>query len=320
MDIVEERVVNIHNNCLVRLNGDIGNESPTLYHYSSLESALSIIQGGKMRFTHIKYFNDPMEVEEGLSIIKSMREDLVSYYMGVNRAYGMFVNVMIYAVVCAFQNVTCDDAYYNEVSNNSYGVNLKAFKNLKRDFYVSCLSAKDDDLRLWLPYANNGLGAALGFKGVNDFHYIIDHASCKIVRVSYADNEDKKKFVKEFFDGILEVFKGLHEKDFQNLSGKVFELLIGDVIACKSNYYSGEDEWRLVVEYSPVMAENKGYVVKEGVIKPYISLDMDKSSLLDVKMGPLSLGWHNLEAMTYLLNEANYDNAKISLSKIKYRK
>lgn len=43
--------------------------APRLYHYTSVESARNIIENGTLRFSNIRYLNDPSELQCGLEIL-----------------------------------------------------------------------------------------------------------------------------------------------------------------------------------------------------------------------------------------------------------
>lgn len=46
-----------------------------MFHYTSIDGALAIIQSGRMRFTDYAYLNDTREIAHGLDVIRSVLED-----------------------------------------------------------------------------------------------------------------------------------------------------------------------------------------------------------------------------------------------------
>ncbi|WP_078541239.1 DUF2971 domain-containing protein [Thioclava sp. DLFJ5-1] len=49
-----------------------------MFHYTSADGALAILQSGRMRFTDYSYLNDTREITHGLDVVRSVLEDEIS--------------------------------------------------------------------------------------------------------------------------------------------------------------------------------------------------------------------------------------------------
>lgn len=94
-----------------------------LYHYTSLSTAMKIVENGQLHATHISYLNDTEEYAHCVRLVS--RNSPEEYRQGI-------VGQLLRDVVRA-------------------------------PMFVACLSRKEDDLNQWRAYGGDYVGAAIGF-------------------------------------------------------------------------------------------------------------------------------------------------------------
>jgi hypothetical protein len=153
------------------------NDSPRLYHYTSLQSAENIIQKNKLRFTNVLYLNDPNEAKLGLDICEEVIIPLIKEYAShkeqayVTILYGLLLYLTIGFGLSNNGQQKAEDLkkqlkeYVNEETLDEIS---RILNGVEISLYVSCLSEKSDDLRQWLPYGDDAQGIAIEFRKVID--------------------------------------------------------------------------------------------------------------------------------------------------------
>jgi len=105
----------------------------TIYHYTSVKSALGIIQSGRFWFTERAHLNDPVEIQYGLRIAHELFEREARRRSAIQEY-----------TFTHFQGT----------------LNLELVIN---GFWIASFSRLDDHLGQWRNYADNGRGVCLGF-------------------------------------------------------------------------------------------------------------------------------------------------------------
>ncbi|HBD9381267.1 TPA: DUF2971 domain-containing protein, partial [Legionella pneumophila] len=102
----------------------------TLYHFTNLDSLISILENKTVRFTHYKYLNDETELN------------------------------------FAWENITeflLKDKINIPVDVIDHLKNITTIINKRKNTYIFCLSKILDNLAMWRMYADDGFGVAIGF-------------------------------------------------------------------------------------------------------------------------------------------------------------
>lgn len=311
------------NKCLIALNGTLHHESPPLYHYTDLSAGLSILEKSSLRFTDIKYCNDPEEFENGLKIFNRMSDEILNIYLEKSPSF-THVMILIRHILnfsTSFKHIEGQSLLRAKDNLSKFGIDSTKILYKKLSIFVCCLSERGDDLRQWLPYANDGCGVALGFKEMNNNqHNFTIEDNTWAIKVCYESEAKKEKYVIDIFDRAYSVFNDMDPSLIPEFAVNIFRAMLFDIIACKSINYRDEDEWRLIrIENADSGLEEVNFRIKDNIIRPYIEVPIVKESLLEFKLGPKTEDNLNVHALNRVITKFEYTNTKIVKSKISYR-
>ena len=193
------------------------------------------------------------------------------------------------------------------------------------ELYVSCLSEKSDDLRQWIPYADNAQGVALELRPLkSDFSFPITDGTQMIAKDRALYNDSKwEEFVYEFLKDALKLYKENEEQISGNFeTSKILVSLISVIAACKSSHYSDEQEWRLFFVRSSHNKPAPSFYVKDGLLRPYYDIPLPPNIITGIKLGPKCNNELNSNSFKMLFASKGLNkNGEISITKseIEYR-
>lgn len=318
LKILEEK----HDECLIRLNGSLDKKSDTLYHYTDLNAALAILENATLRFTDVKYCNDPQEIEDGLKIFNKITEQVFNHYHALSPLFIYLISHIRHTlnISTSFKAQESERLIQAKDQLGKFGIDSTKFSYKKSSVFVCCLSQRSDDLRQWLPYANNGQGIALGFQGLDNSHNITEGDTVWAIKVCYRSQEEKENYVRDIFKNIFEIFSNMDKNLIPVFVEAVHQAIFFDIIACKSENYKDEEEWRLIyVADTESILEKINFRISDNIIRPYIDVSVVKNSVIEIKLGPKTEDRLNIHALTTLLNKKGYINSNLTKSKISYR-
>jgi len=295
---------------------DFATKSPPseLFHYTTVDSFLTIINSKHMLATERSFLNDPQEFEWGLR----------AFNEHINAASAhQYSSGFIEQVRVALQDKAQDD--------------LRLF--------VLSLSAKPDLLSQWRAYTGDGCGVAVGFSGstLRDRAGFGEH----VLRDINLDNMPKnfvycyhllpviyeKKAQTELFMNFIHAsysfWAGAEDPSdvsFNELFKLVFRHRVKELlISFKSPSYKEESEWRVVATVHK-NSEKIEYRNSQFGITPYVKLNLShRDDLPNLKLpittiwaGPNSPVKRNTLGLEMLF-ESKSINAQIKFSEINYR-
>jgi hypothetical protein len=309
-----------HKESLAILNGP-PQESDHLYHYTNLESGLAILESTILRFSDIRYLNDPEEINEGLKILNRINEELFEKYFKLSPPFAYAMSFIVHTLNLT-TSFDVNDSKLLEKAHEDFkkcGVNPTSFKFTKSSIFISCLSEYGDDLRQWIPYASNGQGMAIGFVGFKEGHDITADDSW-IIKVCYKNIEDKEIYVRNIYERAYRVMGQMNHALIADYVDLIYRALLFDIIACKSENYEDEEEWRLIrVIPEEDTKEIVKYRTQDNIIKPYIDVKLNEYSVVKINLGPKAEETLNTHSLGRLLKHRGYMKAKIFKSDISYR-
>ena len=312
-----------HEECLMELNKALYKESSTLYHYTDLTAGLAILEKSSLRFTDVKYCNDPGEFDDGLKILNKITNEVFNFYFEESPQFIIIMSYIRHILNLSSSFEQDDEKNISDAQAEfaKYGIDAKEFNYKKTSVFVCSLSERSDNLRQWLPYANDAKGVALGFKGiVNNQHSFTGSEKTIIMKVSYASIEDKEQYVINIFDHAYKIYKSMDLSLLPDFVSQVSRGLLFDIIACKSENYKDEQEWRLIrVENSDDILDNLNFNIRDNIIRPFIEVPFIRDTLLEIRLGPKTESNLNSHALNRAIKKFGYQNAKIDKSKISYR-
>ncbi|MGZ8237954.1 MAG: DUF2971 domain-containing protein [Methylobacter sp.] len=306
--------------CLVDLFEKIGlitsteDQQKELYHYTTHEGLLGILNNNQMWATHIEYLNDSTELRYGLNLAK---EELNNRYKQASDDKEK-------------EKLNC---LLDEIDSHSFG-----------NISVSCLTEERDLLSQWRAYGGKGSGYSIGFNVTNLIKLAISNGY-NLVKVEY-DLENQKKIMSKFIaESLIEDFNtnpGRCMPERINDDGiKVTSFLVfatgGDFIknlysiapCLKDPTFKEEREWRLISKIHP---KDACFRINKAMLVPYTNLDLGEKNtyLMSITIGPNQHMDLSIEAVKKLMHKYSYNekgvfdsylnqNIPILQSKIPYR-
>ncbi len=282
-----------------------------LYHYTSLDTFLKIVESGKIRLSDLSQSNDALE--------------------------GKFI-----------QDHLCNSIWSSKIPTGLHSELEETVEILIQSerAFGFCLSKMSDELSQWRGYGDDGYGMCLGFDqfalqtAIRGSHHETRQAS--IFEVIYGDKDAVKrgkKMVRE-----IEALK-ISENETQDVAFQMESfLLIGDpneeeakkkaglaymaafnaVSDCfryKADAFREEKEWRVLHPGRWQDSENVSYHARRGRIAAYLEVDFG-DALREVVIGPKSsVSTQDLSRVLsrFGLNEKKAGRIKVGKSASSYR-
>ena len=320
-----------------------------LYHYASMEKAISILKYKNFRLSDITKSNDVNEMS--ICFPRLFDEMINSYDVHDGFSY--------------------EFTYKEKDGREGFGILVKELRErIEREFedgtistFVICLSEEGDLLSQWRGYADDGRGICLGFN-VHELLEFTDTSNITgyaLEKVQYLSKEELDQWIKNVANELLQLVDIIlgaiedgnivYSSDVEFDKG-IFDTLYYNIIAeieesikFKADGFKEEKEWRLFIknslnkdeidkkEFSSIgrlsemtrrkssefVDANVDFNVKENDIVPFISLGFDKfhdNLINEVICGPNNM--IRKSDLDMFLRKYGYDNCKHRKSNITY--
>lgn len=273
-----------------------------IYHYTSPEAFLSIVQHQEIRFTDIRYLNDKAE---GIYFVKVLL-DFLHKNTGKYPIFEEAINELLKGNDWdKIRNLETSEVHYNEIPRMPY----KAER-----VFVFCACAEPDLLNMWNYYVNNGSyqGYNIGLRIkalLNTFDtptpHEIDAFQVYYGNVIY-DERQQMQEIRMLAEGIE---KGARISEDQERAAKYAQLTLRAYINTQGAFYKhpkfkAENEFRIIVQildkripHSKEDAKRftgtnnkklaEGFCTKRGLIVPYLAVSLPKDSISRVTVAPM---------------------------------
>lgn len=319
--------------------GDSKEQEDIVYHYTSPDAFLSIIQNQAIRFTDIRYLNDK---SEGIYFVKLLLE-----FRDKNKGKYPYFEEAINALLIdndaeKIKNLEVTHIKFSEIPYMPY----KAER-----IFVFCTCTEADSLNMWNYYVNNGAyqGYNIGFK-INEFLKTFDtpqqnQADSFAVyygKVLYSSSNQTRE-IRYFVNGIEREIEKEAEKgsDAIGRAIKYAQLKIRSYIDSHGAFYKdskfrSEEEFRIVIEIANDRvprkkedaqkyfgANNKkllqGFCTKRGLVVPYLCVAIPKESISRVTVAPMVEYDVAYDSIHELFRSVNINNTQVHKSHIPIR-
>lgn len=232
---------------------------PAIFHYTSPNAFMSIMQNSKIWFTDSHFLNDIEEEYHIKDIIKIIIEKYSSKYKND------VINVL----------------------NKYISTERLDNKNYKR--YVFSCSLAGDELSLWNYYSKkNSLGYSLAFNPKDLYKSFCEqNENCISLYKCIYDDDEKLNYLVNILDL---ADKALDARAFQNKQkNTVLDLLEENIsilsIIFKNKIFSTEKEIRFI--HNNHNDKSVNYRLLNGILIPYIEIDFDRKQVLQsIMIGP----------------------------------
>jgi len=223
-----------------------------LYHYTTVDAFISIVEKQELWASNIFYLNDTAE-----------------FHLATTRAEELL----------RAQIDSETDTKKREELENMSGLLGGATSRVTRmaPYFVCSFSAKEDDLNQWRAYCRNG-GVAIGFRH-DDLEWLVERQGLGfaplLVSCIYEEEEQRRAVHAAIHDAVKlspggRIGASMSAQEIDEFRAGVLELLLGKK-AIKSKDFSGENEWRLIAEVVPPVGDDKRYGFRNcnGLVVPY---------------------------------------------------
>ncbi len=271
-----------------------------LYHYTTPEGLVGIIEDKGIWATNIFFLNDLEEWYLGMKMFKSRLEDRISGK----------VNHHIFE--------KCLGAVKSAISVEPGG--LIPEKNLA--IYVCSFSKEDDLLSQWRAYCPRG-GFALGF--LKSRLESLAKEQGFIFEPCIYKHEDQIRKVDSVLDSMkTEALKANQQTHALDIVNKFIWDIFRTAVVLKHVKFCEEREWR----FEPAMqgtrkSDKLGFYAREGLIVPYRVIDLSDQNLwkdVNIVVGPSSYKYKCVDVVRKLLwNKMQIPFPRIRPSEIPYR-
>jgi hypothetical protein len=224
-----------------------------LYHYTSQDGLLGIIQSRALWATNISYMNDATEFDLSLGLLKDRLFQAVDFGL---------------AAANPVRSIRPD--HIKEYAQTLWKiVNRIGGSNI----CITCFCEQGDLLSQWRGYSGGGYGYSLAFR-TPELHRIASDADFILGKCIY-DPDLQNQIINELLDYLLG--NGGHGKPLHTT--KDFLTLLKYGAFFKNPSFQEEQEWRLVCALPTNIRFRKG----KSMIIPYTSLDISAAENLCVK-------------------------------------
>jgi hypothetical protein len=278
--------------------------SPKLFHYTTTQAAISIVERGELWATHFRYLNDPREFIEGeQAFLKALT---MTQERRPRRA-----DVL---------DPLCERYDQHSLSN-------------KTDSYVVSFSTRPDSLSQWRAYAAGGTGCCLGFESVDPWDEEEKSDSRTWAPTLHECIYDQDKFIERCVAAIeavltaFETVEGVHKPDgkllVQTAHRHILQLSAYLTPQLKDSGYVEEAEWRLIALVPPRQHERVHFRPHPLTTVPYFKVPMakpgDQMKLCALTIGPMQDQERGDVAAQMLLERYGYAPDLVYCSRLQMR-
>ncbi len=272
-------------------------EAPAaLYHYTSGQGLLGILESGVLHCTNLLYMNDSSEMEYGRSIFRRIARDLTPSSPMVQ----LFLRHLL-----------------SDVEQPDF------------QYYVTCFCERPDLLSQWRAYGGQAAGYSIGFDS-DDLQTVLP-AYSELVPVIYDPARQQESVCAlleacvRFAGECAEAFPA-HDRlpDSMARWAAVSANEIGRLIArLKSEAFAEEHEWRgVIMRFSFDTSPCSFRLAANGVVVPYYSWSFKREGVKAVRQiqhGPTVNSVLAVRSLGMLLNNLGYRDVSLKASAIPLR-
>jgi hypothetical protein len=283
---------------------------PILWHYTTAEGLIGIVQNQRLWMSHVTCMNDSEEYRHGLGYLIQA--------VGIR------------------QRQRPPPPHIQKLYNALIGpvVDMMNIRNIPQ-LFVGCFSGETDALTHWIEYGRHGVGYAIGFD-TETLRAAASIGNAALIRCVY-DDDIKTRITVDILGEAEKILSDIVARS-QNipvdmLVNYFLARFISDVAwfvgpIFKNAIFEPEREWRIISSSPPQLSSigEVKYVAKQNEIREIVELlikENDKMSpIIEIKVGSNRderLREISEAVIERLLRANNLRHAKVSVSKSPYR-
>jgi hypothetical protein len=263
---------------------------PILYHYTSMKSALSIVENHSIWATDIFYLNDSSEYRHVLDALERRIIERFPEFTDPTQVRSM-------------------DFYRAIITREPFG-----------PIYVSSFSNNRDDLAQWRGYCPPGLGVSIGFH-TPVLNKIVSKMLGTLGSVIYIDESEGESF-DELIDSIANERPGSPPRLSANLKAGLNTVSAAPFY--KSNAFSSESEWRVSLGGAKDIRDGQqlDFRVGNSTLVPYKTIDFKdhiRNYITEVVVGPSPNMELSIKAVRQFLDSKQMNKVAVTGSTVPFR-
>jgi Protein of unknown function (DUF2971) len=288
-----------------------------LYHYTSLDVLLKILNSGILWASNLRYLNDSSEYAHLLVVVDRRVQELLVKADGQRAAHLALLSRILR-------------------------------KNMDRDVFAACFSTKKDDLNQWRGYCPPGLGVCIGFPSVALRATTHFAAATEWVKDALQLNEDALlsqlgpvpvlnedaplsqlgpvAYLADDsrFDAVIEKACEPPTQEFNSSPAFVGLLTASIAQFYKHDSFREEQEWRIHVGATPRTGKVEGvqFRIGKSTLVPYVEIQLrsrQPAFISEIIVGPSPNISLSVEAVRALLAEHKMYDVPVTPSAVPYR-
>lgn len=283
-------------------------EPPILWHYTTADGLLGIVQNKHIRMSHIACMNDSEEYRHGLKHLEEAAHSRLSSGLppDLEKLHRFLIGSL---------------AYPRDIPG----------------IFVACLSEETDALTHWIEYGQQGVGYAIGFdtgklKAVTQ--NTTDQVFSPILAQCVYRDHCKRKMLLSWLEKVDEVFS---EFVANKASQWLIDVHIGDFVTpvmwavyflgpvFKHAIFEPEHEWRMIAFYDGTGLDAPKFIARNNEIREFVKLPIGEgaaSAIAEIKIGSNRderLRKIGVDVITRFLKSEGLEHVKVSESMSPYR-
>ncbi|WP_298829642.1 DUF2971 domain-containing protein [uncultured Planococcus sp.] len=287
---LEQHAVNGFNTRIKKVQGT----ENSLYHNTSLNSLMGMIETNRLWMSKGTFLNDSSELIYFSGILKNVLAKVEVPDQGA--LWALFVGQL---------HLTLDD-FMKKIAGSGF------------DVYIFSMSQTEDSLALWYNYAK-GDGYNIGFSadellGKINQHQLYTGALHGLVVYS---RQEQETILRELLLKSFELVSDYQaEQVTAVLADHFFSMIASCAIFFKDATFKSEEEYRIAIIDRKEVGEQVKFRARNGVIIPYIEVEFkEKLPISHITIGPKNNIDIAKSGIEHYVRSKGYDLERISVSK-----
>ena len=291
----------MYRNCLLWLYRNFYKEVPhkPLFHYTTQNGLLGIIESKSLWLSDNQYMNDMTEYNHTIDLVKDELK---------KRGYEKFRKFL-----------DTIDSGFETLLENIYE---------KYPFFVCSFCENGNLLSQWRGYCSNGGGYSIGFDKAHIVKLRKKYKKFNFVRCVY-EKKIQKEIIRKYLKDSVSTFQKFNISNCNDANltrifiSNFFKMLLTIIPMLKDSSFREECEWRIVSNFRKIKPSQKKFREGKFAIVPYVEFKLankrEKLNISKIIVGPNPHIELSLKSVKSILSAQNVNCALVERSRIPYR-
>ncbi|TWT04429.1 DUF2971 domain-containing protein [Planococcus sp. CPCC 101016] len=266
----------------------------SLYHYTSLNSLMGMIETNRLWMSKGTFLNDSSELVYFSGVLKNVISKMV--IPEKVSLWNLFTEKLEKAL----------DHFMKEIVESGFEV------------YIFSMSQTEDSLALWYNYAR-GDGYNIGFSAADLLGKVSAHPDSSAALHGFVvyNKQEQEAVLTNFLLDSFELVSGYEaEQVAAALPNHFFSMIVSCAIFFKDTSFKSEEEYRIAIIGGGKEDDKVKFRARHGVIIPYIEVEFEERlPISHITIGPKNNIDIAKSGVEHYIKSKGYDLDKISVSK-----